>query len=628
LQRSWNILPVQYPVGSIGLVTGSGHHMSILPPTYNLPGFGLIKVRLFPYAETVFDFLNEYGHIDRLRRTNQLGALREILPGAHHTRFEYLIAQLGIISELCTLKGTLPEGMSLSSTNGPFPQLPGFQKKPSNGEVLQIFALLANLGHVPSTFSGERGFLHVLRNDNDARRAFRTGLTTEDRPGFDKVVDEFKVYQAAHYLTLFLLNRYRRKEGGAGITEFCSAILRSYLTVSSQSTRTVISLWALYRSIRRLTYLALDSLYTPVPFSLDLASIFLSLDHYLKDVFQPQSPFQDALEKLEGVMRDAVYLSPPALLQIASATRSAISGITQGNQDLNTIGGLWDLLGPGDRNDAVFQTSDGSATAFTPRAVLVPYDCLPHQAPSVLCDTVAWERTARERAGLRASRYGAEWDPTRSHLRIAAAVADSVAPSDVARVSFAIARELATFDLEARNTLALTPLDQWRSGRPIVEFLLRATFGWGRAYRFLPLPVSEMSPVIITRGAQAAARQVSLFREIAERDNMVGRDGLNELSMLSRALDEIDYKGLLIAYAGSSEVVEKGQKAAEFDGLVFLLSDARRERNVIVVEAKNTANGQTEARNQLTNRLGALLPGKGVQYRDLGRKGAAGAFAA
>jgi hypothetical protein len=81
---------------------------------YNLPGFGYMKIRLFPSARVVFRFLERYGHVSNLREINQLGPIRDVLPGAHHTRYEYLMAQLALITALCELKGPLPTGMSLS----------------------------------------------------------------------------------------------------------------------------------------------------------------------------------------------------------------------------------------------------------------------------------------------------------------------------------------------------------------------------------------------------------------------------------------------------------------------------------------------------------------------------------
>jgi len=79
--------------------------MAMIDEKYNLPGFGLITTKLYPYAEKIYSYLNWYGHIDHLKIINQFGELREVHPGVHHTRLECLIVQLSIIYELCKLSG-------------------------------------------------------------------------------------------------------------------------------------------------------------------------------------------------------------------------------------------------------------------------------------------------------------------------------------------------------------------------------------------------------------------------------------------------------------------------------------------------------------------------------------------
>lgn len=114
---------------------------------YNLPGFGFVRIRLFPTARKVFGFLEEYGHVKQLRGIDQLGPIRQVLQGAHHTRYEYLMAQLAIITELCHLSGQLPAGLSLGRRRNTFGIVEGVGRAPSNGEILMVLAMLGNIGH-------------------------------------------------------------------------------------------------------------------------------------------------------------------------------------------------------------------------------------------------------------------------------------------------------------------------------------------------------------------------------------------------------------------------------------------------------------------------------------------------
>jgi len=598
---------------------------SAISPTYNLPGFGLIKPRLFGCAESVYRFLAQYGHLRRLSEINQLGALREVLPGAHHTRYEYMIAQLGIITELCFLKGHQPFGFQLSSRRNTFGRLPGMAKDPTNGEILQIFALLSNFAHLPSTFSGERALLYRFRTNSDARRTFRRGLSLEDREGFDQLLEEFYIYGLNYYIGLFLLNRYRRKSEGHEYADFCQAILRSYLNTSEDSSdQGLVALWWLYRSIRRLTYLALDSLYTPVPFSLDLASIFLSLEHYLQDVFAYHSGFQEALGKLEGVMRDTVYLAPRSLLQHAIATEAALDQMDRDPSCFGSINELAHVLGPTPKNTQVFVCSGNLVKPDdATRIIVLSYECERAQADRLLTDTVAWETEARRHVGSRSCRFGAEWDPPRTHLRIAASVSSTLHRPDDAATAFKVARELTQFELTAHQVLSASPLDEWRGGRIILEFLMRAAFGWDRLYRFRPLALLDHAPIFLGTGARNTATRVKEYLKKATASELTDADGLNEIRMLQETLQQVSFRGLLVAYSGSTEVISEGKQLAEFDGVIFLLGRPLAEGAVILVEAKNTSNGHTLARHQLQNRLNRLgLTTSDYTLHDLQRKGA------
>ena len=254
------------------------------------------------------------------------------------------MAQLALITELCQLEGPLPTGISLGRDRETFGCIPGY-KAPSNGEILQVLALLGNIGHLATTFSGERAFLKYLRDHPIARRAFRLGLPQEDRAAFDRVLSSFDVYRLHYFVALFLLHRYRRRDGGEEIVAFCQSILRSFISSrESSGDEGVTALWRLYRSMRRLTYVALDSYYAPVPFSLDLASIFFSLKEYLSDVFIEGSAFHDALTRLEGVMQDTVYLAPRTLLNRARLSDSILSGLETREAQLGSITAHWDLL--------------------------------------------------------------------------------------------------------------------------------------------------------------------------------------------------------------------------------------------------------------------------------------------
>lgn len=291
---------------------------------YNLPGVGNINALLFPYGQKIWNFLEHYGHISRLKKVNQLGALRLVFNGAHHSRYEYLITQLAIVSELCKLYGPQDQKFSLSSEIDDFGSIDSLGKPPTKGDILQIYAILSNIGHLPGTFSSERAFLSFLKSDNDLKRVFKYGLSSKDYDDFEEVVNNFSIYKFNTFIASFLLGRYQRKDEGKEVANLCRCIIRSYNNYSSQDDERIKQMWRLYKALRRFVYLALDSLYAPVPFSIDISSLILSIDQYLEDIFYHESPFQIALGQIEDVMRDSIYLSSSSLLQLSKTSNDVI----------------------------------------------------------------------------------------------------------------------------------------------------------------------------------------------------------------------------------------------------------------------------------------------------------------
>jgi len=594
---------------------------------YNLPGFGFVRIRLFRHSKRVFEFLDGYGHIEQLHKIDQLGSIRRVLPGAHHTRYEYLMAQLAIITELCHLTGQLPAGLSLARGRTTFGQLDGIDSPPSNGEVLQVLALLGNIGHLPGTFSSERAFLKFLRDHPKSRTAFRQGLPAEDRQAFSKAVDRDKTHQFNYFIAAFLLNRYRRRQDGDSVADFCQKIIRFFISPDLvNSDQSLAALWDLYRSLRRLTYLALDSHYAPVPFSLDLGPIFFSLDHFLSDVFSQDSTFQGALQRIEGVLRDTVYMAPEQLINHAEVGNEVLLALENLDSEPTTIGHLWTLLGPNRKVNQLFQAakSGGRGELGRRKIVQVSYDLDPALAPSVLPDPMEWERSARDSVGIRSGSFAADFDPGHRHLKVSAALANGMSRQAEWKATLGAARQVV--ELEARlisEGVQPSAPQATRNGIDLLKFILPQALGPGRRCRLRTKPVVGVTPVIRCSGSTRAADLVKEYKGWAASSGFFDSDALNEIQILETTLRTISYRGALIAFAGSTEVIENEVLVAEFDGIVVLLSRPVDQASLVIVEAKNTSNGNTEADRQLRRRMSDLgVTEERFALHHIGSKGA------
>jgi len=537
------------------------------------------------------------------------------------------MAQLAIITELCHLTGHLPAGLSLTRDRNTFGELSAVPSTPSNGEILMILALLGNIGHLPSTFSGERALMKYLRDHGAARSAFRIGLPAEDRTTFDRIISNNTLYKFNYLIASFLLNRYKRREGGHEVADLCHSIIRSFTTkVEDSADQSLVALWGLYQSIRRLTYLALDSHYAPVPFSLDLGSIFFSLDDFLTDVFGQGSAFQDALVRLEGVMRDTVYMGSVQLINHARVGDEILNSLEATNPVPTTISAFWDMLGPDRDVDDVFQIPpiDGTGPSDESTIVQIAFDLDPSLATSILPDPIAWERSARKTAGLRSCLFAADFDPPCRHLKICAALTPGLEESVRRKAGLRISKQLLDLEKEiVESEVSLSAPTMTENGLNLLRFLLLQLLGPKYSFRLRTLPAVDKSPVIRLYGSTKAADYVQEYGAWADRSGLVSKDQLNEVYRLEDALRKVDYRGAVVAFVGSTEVIHENNLIAEFDGLVFMLSRETTQPSVIVVEAKNKSHGHTEAENQLDDRLQRLgLSQNAYDISHLGTKGA------
>lgn len=594
---------------------------------YNLPGFGFVRIRLFPHAKSVFDFLEQYDHISHLTTLDQLGPIRQVLPGAHHTRYEYLMAQLAIITELCHLTGQLPTGLSLTKYRTTFGTIPEITRPPSNGEILMVLALLGNIGHLPTTFCGERALMKYLRNNKNVRAAFRSGLANEHRPGFDQVLSNNQLHRFNYYIALFLLNRYKRASFGPSIVSFCQNILHSYLTTpSDHPDQALVALWNLYRSIRRVTYLALDSHYAPVPFTLDLSSIFFSLEHFLTDVFYQDSSFQNALGRLEGVLRDTVYLGPEQLINHAHVSTSVLSRLENMDSRPVRVREIWQLLSPTGSVSEYFSAPSGRK-AQTPSVRPITQLCYnldPILAPKVLPDPIAWERSARECVGLRSCSFAAEFDPPQTHLKVSAALSPGLDRKTTKKAGLRATKQLVDFENSLANIgVSFSPSTLADNGLALIRFALGALLSTNYEFRLRIMPVVDQPPICRTYGSTRASEHIDKYLSWAKTSGFFDGDRINEVKQLSHALRSIRYRGAVLSFAGSTEVINGGKVVAEFDGIAILLSRDIGQPVAIFVEAKNMANGQTAASRDLRDKFDRLsIPTENYTIEHLGTKGA------
>lgn len=581
--------------------------------SYNLPGHGLVNYRLYPHAAETWSYLERHGRIRHLRRTDQLGALKSIYPGAHHTRFEYIVVQLAIINKLCELTGHQAEGFHLSSKLRDNHQLDLDLGNLSKGDALQCIVLLNNIGHLSTTYAGERALLEFLRIEKKACTAFIEGLniSRDDRREVRKSVKSDHTIRLHQYLAIFLLSRYRRTRKDKLISDFLINLFHSYIKTAPYFQ----SLKLLYSSIRKLAYISLDSLYTPVPFSLDLLPIFTSIEYHLKNVFRAESGFQLALNQLDIVLRDTVYMSPQAVNHFSLVTFETLNLLKDKSDLLYRISGMKKVI----ESDIFIQGLEQVKPEKTSKIVTLNYKIIP---ANLAIRTVQKESDYRHSRNSSNSNTGYLIDYSNNLLRVTGSIKYSCNDSISRSKAFKIGSTFIDIELLSRNRGDHSIITEDDNLRNIFIFLISSIFGWNRVYRTRNIS-NTYANFLLERGSRKIHEKISDYCREFESENILDPDKIMQIKVLMDVLKAHIYRGVVLAYFGETEVINGSDTVAEFDGVVLFISKSSNSR-CIIIEAKNKPCGHTEAHNQLQSRLRKL--DSGVQW-DLNTVGSKGAYA-
>jgi hypothetical protein len=285
---------------------------------YNVPYLGKINAKLFDESNNCYFLLDKYDHIERMKEIDQLGVIRGVYEGAHHSRWEYVMVQLSIIHQLCTLKDeetgrNIANGLGLKS-NSKF-----LDYEISGASILQIWILLFNSGHLPGTFASERAILENCIDNSNFRRIFRNGLPEGYFRGlFDETIEKEDVYNIHKLLICFHLNRYRRfnrfDKGGSKFIDFLLNVMYYYFEPPQENLERQENLKKIFRTIRQLSYLFLDSQYASFPLNFDLSMIFLNFPVYIDELFKfRNSSILTTLNSFEDLLSMNMYHSSTSI---------------------------------------------------------------------------------------------------------------------------------------------------------------------------------------------------------------------------------------------------------------------------------------------------------------------------
>jgi len=591
--------------------------------SYSITGQGLLNTFLYPNAESLYDFLNKYNYGFKFHNTKQLGSLQYLFKGAHHTRYEYIFLQWTLIHYTKETSNNLGLNTEFSFAN----------KRVTPADLLQCLAILVNMGHFPDTFAASKTWLHLLKeNYRGLRSQFKQGLEKKDKQILDRIIQSFDFHNIHIVNALFLLERYRRSSNGNSMVEFSKQILIEYYEGEENSTY-----WSIYRVIRKIAYILMDSNYAPIPFKIDLSTILLNLDHYEDELTTEDSIFYKTLNQVNNMLEDSLYLFAESILTSTLRSYDLFNQIMQSNsRAFNKTSNIRRLLEPFSRNkeqlSLIFrQERDypdlSSVWDFNNMLDIkyfktdYPIEYFNEIFPN---DIFKFEKDINSKLGINMCVFSASIPPNRNNFRLAIALRKDIDQSKKITKSLEVLKTVIDIDNDFKNRgLKRTNIAENEFKSSLLTFLFKYIFGYQTRYWFEHryLNKSEM-PLFIARGTVKVAQLIRKY--IKELDDDIGNDILHELKLTLAKVEELDYRGLIIVFLGSTKILKSKSKKSncEFDGII-LLPMKKKSTFLYVIEAKNKPLGSTEAKTQLNKRLEEfLLESLTFSVEQFGHKGA------
>lgn len=289
-----------------------------------IPQLGLQEVVLHPPAESVYTRLQAEKEVERLNQLRHLGALSRAFPGTRQARWDYTFAMLHYSSEL---------------------RVPGMNSRFRLGRVefssaiaaLQTIALLWNVGHLPGTFSVEKGvyrYMHSVRPDEPAEVLIwphdGTGAVSTFKSGANRLLQSYDYLGLARVLAVIKVLSF-----SAGTDDDLHPLFEEFagrflLEINLEHSGQWPKLRRAFRLIRHLAYLTLDAPFTGLSW-MPRIPVFLqqTLASGTTDLSRIDAKVSEVLSPIERSIYESVYHSPEARRESALVAEQVVEHLSR-----------------------------------------------------------------------------------------------------------------------------------------------------------------------------------------------------------------------------------------------------------------------------------------------------------
>jgi hypothetical protein len=557
---------------------------------YQLPRLGLLKIEIYPYTKKAMDIMNNAGSIDVLKKNPQLGVIRNAYEGAHHTRLEYVVIQLYIISKLSESK---LEGLSNSN------RLIG-NHNISGADILQLWSILLNIGHLYATFSNERGLLNLVKKDKKVRNCIMRGISynMEIKQHYNNIIENDDVYRFHEILSYFFLNKLKRKYKDS--INLLISVIGLYMFNNSDK---IIKLKGYFKKIRQRAFLFLDTNYGPVPVTYELGQMLLDIENYKSNIFiEEDSQLQQSLNLFEDLLSESFYLNSISMHAYALQARKVFNDLRNTGDKLYSLTTLFEFL----KNEDKLELIDPKSDNYEFLRLWIDDNKTNY---SILRSFSAIELEEKWNRNLPLSRCFCtiEKEPKGAMLGITLSIKNGIGKTDFTKIAMKVIQLLSSFH---REYLKRLPDDGYyymvfeQSCKELLLYILNrlwksryiASYVYSKYSDFWALERGKIN----TNGMLDYILKYFVGQEM-------GEDRLNEIYTLREAINNMGHRGSVLFTTGRILIKQHNSNKIITDlDTVALLSDSK-QLSLVLLEAKNQRNrSMTQAHNKVVSMINTL----------------------
>lgn len=563
-----------------------GDEWMIKELSYNLPGYGFANCFLMGQAVELMELFEDIGVIEKMQNTCQLGTMKYVYPGAHHTRYEYVFTQLMLISNIASTEiANRNTELSLSANLHEYDQL-GCEI--SGGALMQCLAILSNAGYMYDTFTADRILLRLLGESKEQRtdfyRIYKRNLPTNMRKVFDEILVQGNYYKLHLFHIIHILQSQCRSSRNKKLCEICIHIISQLIDPALIKNEATERIFFLYKKIRKIAYLSVDMIYTPASFGANLSRMIYSIATYIDDLFDESSAMNKSIQQLEEIIHQQIYDSPLCILNTTRIEQECYRCYKDAAAKVEDVFQLRDFLREQERFYEFHSTSQPKAIRGMERKATVllskPWDgdadkyCLSSEA--LLAQKLPLTKIA----------FGTQLAQNLKRLYVAYGLIslDSIQRDSQAIIAHAIASQLYGED----NAIAL------------LKLAIQSLYKYGDFYFNITAPkgFSILDCVFVMSGSKKMSKAI---RKKFTKENVRDNDQLHEIMSCADFLESLDYSGTILCFVGGIKACryKKTAKVDELDGFVYLPNRALTDDYAYIIEAKNYSGGEQDAAKQL-----------------------------